>query len=102
MKVFQINNQRWNNNKYRCECRELIDKGRRIDRFIWNHSICECECNKSCNCTGYLDCLNWKCIPLLVEYLVKECSEDIGGNKMIHNATLNDDGKKCIINPIVL
>ena len=25
--VFQINNQRWNNNKYRCECRELIDKG---------------------------------------------------------------------------
>ena len=27
MKVFQINNQRWNNNKYRCECRELIDKG---------------------------------------------------------------------------
>ena len=92
--VFQINNQRWNNNKYRCECRELIDKGRFNDRFILKPSICECKCNKSCNCTGYLDCLNWKCIKLLADYLVEECSEFIDVNKMIHNATLNDYGNK--------
>ena len=34
------NKQRWNNNKCRCECIELIDKG-----FIWNPRNSECECD---------------------------------------------------------
>ena len=34
------NNQRWNNEKCRCECREeLIDKGRFDQGFIWNPRI---------------------------------------------------------------
>ena len=28
--------QRWNNEKCRCECRELIEKGRCDKEFIWN------------------------------------------------------------------
>ena len=28
------NKQRWNNDKYRCECKELIGKGRCDDGFI--------------------------------------------------------------------
>ena len=39
--------QRWNKDKCRCECKELIDKGVCDKGFIWNPSNCECECNKS-------------------------------------------------------
>ena len=42
-------NQRWNDNKCRCECKELIDKSVCNQRFIWNTSYCECECDKSCD-----------------------------------------------------
>ena len=31
--------QRWNNDKCRCECKELIDKGRYDKGFIWNPII---------------------------------------------------------------
>ena len=33
-----INKQRWNKNKCRCECKELIDKGACDKGFIWNPS----------------------------------------------------------------
>ena len=41
------NKQRWNEDKFRCECKELIKKGMCDKGFIWNHSNCECECDKS-------------------------------------------------------
>ena len=41
--------QRWNNNKCRCECKVLIEKDKRDYKFIWSPSICECECDKSCD-----------------------------------------------------
>ena len=53
--------QRWNNDKSRCECRELIDKGIYDKEFIWNPSNCECECDKSCDFEKYLDYENCKC-----------------------------------------
>ena len=34
---------------WRCECKELIDKGRYGDGFIWNPRMCKCECDKSCD-----------------------------------------------------
>ena len=37
------NKQRWNEDKCRCECKELIDKGMYDKGFIWNPSNCECE-----------------------------------------------------------
>ena len=37
------NKQRWNNDKCRCECKELIDKGVWDKGFIWNPSNCQCE-----------------------------------------------------------
>ena len=44
------NKQRWNNKKmYRCECKELTDKGMCDKGFIWNSSNCEFECDKSCD-----------------------------------------------------
>ena len=36
------NEQRWNDDKYRCECKELIDKGVFEKGSIWNSSNYEC------------------------------------------------------------
>ena len=43
------NKQRWNKDKCRCGCKELIDKGMREKGFICNPSNCECECDRSCD-----------------------------------------------------
>ena len=37
-----------NEDKCRCECKELIDKGVCDKGYIFNPSNCECECDKSC------------------------------------------------------
>ena len=44
-----------------CECKELIDKRVCDKGFIWNSSSCECECDKSCGVSEYLDYANFKC-----------------------------------------
>ena len=41
------NKQRWNEDKCRWECKELIDKGSCDKGFILNPSNCDCECDKS-------------------------------------------------------
>ena len=33
-----------------------------IKVYAWNHSNCECECDKSCDVSEYLDYENCKCI----------------------------------------
>ena len=73
----------------------MIDKGRWDKGFIWNPSICECECDKSCDAGEYLDYENFKCRKELISTLAEECSEDTDGINMIYNATLNDYGKIC-------
>ena len=83
------NKQRWNEDKCRCECKELIDKGICDKGFIWNPNNFECECDKSCEVGEYLDYKNSKCRNKLVDKLVEECSENIDGNKMLHNETLD-------------
>ena len=47
--------QKWNEDKCRCECKELVDKQECDKGFIWNPSNCNCECDKSCNMSEYLD-----------------------------------------------
>ena len=47
------NKQRWNNDKCRCGCKELIDKGICEKGSIWNSGNCKCECDKSCNAVEY-------------------------------------------------
>ena len=46
---FCNNKQRWNKNKCRYECKELIDKRVCDKGFIWNPSNYECECDKACD-----------------------------------------------------
>ena len=55
------NNQGWNDDKCRCECKESIDKWVCDKGFIWNPNNCECECDKSCDIEEYLDYKNCKC-----------------------------------------
>ena len=45
--IFCNDEQHWNNDKCRCECKELIRKGKFDDGFIWNPSICKGECDES-------------------------------------------------------
>ena len=54
------NKQRWNDDKCRCECKELIDKGECGKGFIWNPSNYECEYDESCDIGEYLDYRNCK------------------------------------------
>ena len=72
------NKQRWNNDKYWCECKELIDKGVCNKGCAWNPSNCECEYDKSWDVGEYLDyeIVN-KCRKWFVYKLVDECDENI-------------------------
>ena len=73
----------------------MIDKGRCDNRFIWNPGTCECKRDKLSVVGKYLDFANCKRRKILIDKLVKECSEDINGNDMIYNVTLNDHEKVC-------
>ena len=88
------NKQRWNNDKCKYECKELIDKGMCDEGFIWNPSNCECECDKSCDVGEYLYFENCKCRKRLIDKLVKEFGENIDGNEMI-GVTLDDYKNVC-------
>ena len=83
------NNKQWNEDKCRCECRELIEKGMCDKGFIWNPSNCECKCDKSCNIGEYLDYKNCKCRKRIIDKLVEECSENIYENETIDVISLN-------------
>ena len=83
------NKQRWKEDKCRCECKELIDKGMCGKRFTWNPSDCECECDKSCDIGEYLDYKNYMCRKKIIDKLVEECSENIDGNELLYNETLD-------------
>ena len=69
------NKQRWNEDKCRRECKELIDKGMCDKGFNWNPGNCECkcECNKSCDVGEYSDYKDCKCRKGLVVKLVEKC-----------------------------
>ena len=43
----------------------------------------------------YLDYANFKCRKRVIDKLVKKYDEDIDGNEVIYNATLNDYKKAC-------
>ena len=86
--------QRWNEDKSRCECKELIDKGVWDKGCVWNPSICECECDKSCNIDKYLDYSDCKCKKKLIDPLVEECTENINETSLVKK-TLDKSEDRC-------
>ena len=83
------NKQRWNDDKCRCECKELIDKRMCDKGFTWNPSNCECKCDKSCDIGEYLDYRNCKYRKKIIDKLTEECSKNINGSEMLYNETLD-------------
>ena len=87
------NKQRWNKDKCRCECKELIDSDK---GYAWNPSNCGCECDESCDIGEYLDYENCKCIKWLVDKLIDECDENIDEEVKILNKN-EDKCSSCIL-----
>ena len=93
------NKKRRNNDKCKCERKELIAKGICDKGFIWNPSNCECKCDKSCDVGEYLDYANCKCRKRLINKVDEECTENIDEVKIseitlrkLHSA---EDENKC-------
>ena len=76
------NSQRWNQDKFRRDCKELIDKDVCDKGHAWNCSNCECECDKSSDFSEYFDYENCKCRKRLGDKLVEECNENLGESKL--------------------
>ena len=98
------NKRRWNDDKCRCECKELIDKNVYNKGYISNPSKCECECNKSCDVGECLDYENCNCRKRMVDKFVEECNEideevEIVGknnnNNYYNNNNNNNNSVKC-------
>ena len=87
------NNQRWNNDKCQCECKELIAKGVCDRGYAWNPSNCECECDISCDVGEYLDYEDCKWKKRLVDKLVEECNENIDEAKLTEIASFKHKNK---------
>ena len=73
-KIICNSKQRWNKDKCRCECKELIDKGTCDKGYFFNPS--NYECDKSCGIGEYLDYSNCKCRKRLLDPLIEKCTED--------------------------
>ena len=82
------NKQHGDKDKCRCECKELIGKGRCNKGFIWNPSMWEYESDKSCELGEYLDYKILNIEKKIADKLIEEWSENNDGNKMIYNAIL--------------
>ena len=87
------NKQRWNDDKCRCECKELIDKGVCDKGIIWYPSNCECECYKSCDFSEYLDYKNCECKKRLADKLAEECTENIEETRLVEITSSKNKNK---------
>ena len=90
------NNQRWNEDKCRCECKKLIDKGVSDKGYIFNPSNCECECDKSCNISQDLDYSDCKYKKKLIDPVIEGCTESDDKTKLVNITVENDDETKIV------
>ena len=86
------NKQCWNNDKCRCECKELIDKGVYDKGYAWNPSNCECECDKACDVGEYLECRK-----RLVDKLADECNEIVEETSLVKINLTKCKHNSCIL-----
>ena len=83
------NKQCWNNDKCRCECKKLIDKGVCVKGFLWNPNNFDCECDKLRDIGEYLNYKNCKSRKRLVDKLDDECDENIDEVKIVSESKTN-------------
>ena len=77
----------------------MIDKVVCDGGFIWNRSNCECKYDKWCDVGKYLDYENCRWRKKLVDKLVEEWTENVGGEKL---AKITSDEMKISINAVIL
>ena len=70
-----------------CKCKFRLDTSICNNKQRWNDN--KCRCDKSCDIGEYLDYKNCSCRKKIIDKLVEECSENIGGNEMLYNETLD-------------
>ena len=95
----------WNEDKCRCDCKELVDKGICDKGFNWNPSYCDCDCDRSCGIGKYLDYKNCVCRNSIVDKLVEEYNNVIDENKICIetlnaiplNSSSSDDCASCTL-----
>ena len=87
-----------NEDKCRCETKELIDKGICEKGFIQNPSNCQQECDKSCGTGEYLDNEKCNCRKKLVDKLVEKCTENVEEGKLAKITLTEKENKhKCTL-----
>ena len=91
------NKQRWNERKCRYECKELIDKGVCDKRYAQNPSNCECEYDKSCDFSEYLDYENCKSRKRLADKLIDGCNENIEETSLVKINSTKCKHNSCIL-----
>ena len=94
-KIICNSKQRWNEDKCRCECKELNDKGVCDKGYVWNPSNCECECDKFCNIGEYPDYSSFKCRKKLIDPLVEECIENVDEIKLVNIIVEKENNSRC-------
>ena len=72
---------------------EFIDKGVFDRGYVWNPGNCECECDKLCDVSEYINYENCKCRKRLVDKLVEECNEIVEDVKIVSEN--NNSSNKC-------
>ena len=85
--------QEWNENKYRCECKEdLINKLVCDKGYMWNPSTCSCGYDRYCETGQYLDYKNCVSRKKIIDNLIEQYTgiADIE----IKNNTLSKKKKK--------
>ena len=91
------NKQPWNKDKCRSECKELIDKGICNKGYFFNPSNCNCERDKSCGISEYLDYSNCKCRKKLFDKLIEERTENIDVIKIDNKNEYKKECSFCIV-----
>ena len=80
-----------------CECKELIDEGVCNKGFMWNPSICKCECDKPSDIREYLHYSNCKCRKRLVDKLVEECIKSIDEVEITEITEDENKNSSCVV-----
>ena len=89
--------QEWNENKFRCECKEdlvsklVCDKG-----YMWNPSTCFYECDRYCETGQHLDYKNCVCRKKIIDDLIEQCTSIVDMD--IKNNTLSKKNEESFSN----
>ena len=90
--------QIWNSNTWRCDCNEDFagiincNKG-----YTWNPSTCECQYDKWCKSSQYLDYKNCVCKNKLIGRVIEECTSIINETMINNKDNITNDNTYLIL-----